>query len=121
MNEDYPYQKEWEKYRFWWKLYWLGMIPFLGFMISVVLTNGKSFDAIVDPHGGAWVASNVLGIFVLIFAFTSFKVQFWRCPRCDNWFNGSFFWLSIWTRKCKHCGLRKYQGSTYGPAAEKGS
>lgn len=116
MKEDYPYKLVWGKYRFWWKLYWLCTIPFVGFMISVALSDGKSFDALIAPHGWTWVAVNILGICILVFAFTSLKVQFFRCPRCGELFNGSFFWINVLARQCRHCGLRKYEGSTYDSA-----
>jgi hypothetical protein len=31
-------------------------------------------------------------------------------------FNGSFFWINVLARQCRHCGLRKYEGSTYDSA-----
>ena len=115
MNEDYPYQIVWEKYRFWWKLYWLSTIPLLGFMISVALSDGKSFDAVMAPRGWVQVALTILGsTFVLLFTFISLKVQFWTCPRCGGWFNGNLFWINVFARKCRQCGLRKYEGSTFG-------
>lgn len=117
MNEDHPYQSKWEKYRFWWKFYWLLTIPFAGFMLFWVLIDARSLHALTQRESWTEVVFiTLLCILMPVVTVVSLKVQYWRCPRCDKWFNGSFFLVTIWTRKCRHCGLHKYEGSTYGPA-----
>jgi ABC-type dipeptide/oligopeptide/nickel transport system permease component len=114
MNEDYPYQSNWEKYRFWWKFRWLLIVPLAGIILFVILGGVLPLDALRHPDGWTDVVFMILLCTVLpVFTFVSLKIQYWNCPRCGEWFHSSFFLSNILRSKCRHCGLHKYEGSAF--------
>ena len=75
MEEEYPYQEEWEKYRFWWKFHWRLFIPVAGIIIFVGLIGVLFPYAFTHKNGWAGVAVMILlCIFMLTFVFVSLKV-----------------------------------------------
>ena len=120
MEENYPYQTDWENSRFWQKIYWLALLPFFGFLAYIAL-NGFNPEVITNLQGRAGVAFNIFGIFVLAGSLVTIRFQLWKCPRCEKPFHGGFMRPRIFARQCRHCDLRKYEGSTFERAAETGS
>jgi ribosomal protein L37E len=114
MNEDYPYQQEWENYRFWWKFHWRLLIPLAGIIIFGGLVDVLFPDAFTHKSGwGGFAVLIMLCIFMPAFVFVSLKVSHWACPRCGKSFHSSFFITNILKSKCRHCGLSKYEGSNF--------
>jgi hypothetical protein len=115
MKEEYPYQVDWEKYKFWQKIFWILAVPAFSTLVFLLFRslNGGSFEAF---SGWSAIVFNLLGVFVLAESFVSVRLQFWKCPRCKDSFHGGFWWPNMLSRKCRSCQLRKYEGSTFGPA-----
>lgn len=101
--EKYPYQKAWKRYGFLIRLLF-AMFPLT--LLPFVLLSSLNSE----------IAKGVLafvGIFFsLILAAVNFRIMFWRCPRCRNFY---FPWWQrtqmLFAKECKYCGLKKYEGS----------
>jgi hypothetical protein len=56
-------------------------------------------------------ASVIAVVWFAAFFFNGVRLQLWRCPRCGEWFSGTWWYnKSFLARRCVHCGLPKYQG-----------
>lgn len=100
----------WRTYRRWRRAWW-GML--LGFLPSVLVLRGAASafslnEAVVFAFGLLWVILTLLCLRP--------RSEF-RCPRCDELFHGwamkgayglRFDVFNSWSRKCVHCGLRRY-------------
>jgi|SRR5215213_175889 len=103
MSEEYQYQKQWERYRLFIKL-WVIMLPLL-FAPYCLLANDVSFiprKAVVYSIVLSWI------IFIII----NLSIMFWKCPCCQR------FYFQWWKKinilsdfECKNCDLEKYKGS----------
>lgn len=74
MNEDHPYQKEWETYRFWWKFHWIISIPFSVFIIYLFI-RAVTTAGYIQPRFGP-VVEVFFGLIILANVFAGFKLQF---------------------------------------------
>ena len=109
-SEKYSYQKEWEEYKKRQKTFWLVC---LGYIPLVLVILPLEYISKTDTAIG-FVLSLLFVIFLLVFAFYSIKLQFWKCPQCEKSFHNTWWRSNIFSRKCLHCKLPKYQGSTFG-------
>jgi hypothetical protein len=99
------YQQEWQQYRKNRNQFWLVVVSYLPVVSIVAFISTRLFHT---PIPGFVVALFWMGLF----AFTGIRVQMWRCPRCGEWFSGTWWYnLGFLARRCVHCGLRKYENS----------
>lgn len=101
-NGKYPYQKQWEKFRFWDRV-WLIMFP-----INFIPLLFLEFSSI-SKHIIAFLAILLWTLFIGV----TLKIIFWKCPRCNKFFFR--WWKKInlsFDYECKNCGLERYSGST---------
>lgn len=105
MSEEYPYQKQWERYRLY-RVLWALMaallfVPYLLLAIDISFIPQKALIYII---AFGWI------IFIII----NLSIMFWKCPRCRRtyfpWWSRIFI-LSYF--RCRHCGLEKYEGSNF--------
>ncbi|CAN5715463.1 hypothetical protein BH24ACI1_BH24ACI1_17420 [soil metagenome] len=110
MSEKYSYQKEWKEHRKRQKTFWLvilGYIPIalLSLSLGYFYENNKIIGV---ASSSLWV------VFLVIFVICGIRLQFWECPRCEHSFHRTWWWNNIFSRKCLHCKLPKYAGSSFG-------
>ena len=96
------YEKDWQDYRHRrnvFLLVFLGSVP----VVSLVEVLGEKLFHTFRP---AFVAAS---LWMAWFVYCGVRASRWRCPRCGNWFYGSW-WYSLWPLAwhCVHCGLPKY-------------
>jgi hypothetical protein len=97
------YQREWQQYK---RLRNQFLLVFAGYVpvcFTVAAVSIKSFHTFTP---GFFVAF----FWMVLFLFTGFRAQMWRCPRCGKWFSATWWYnLGFLARRCVHCGLRKYE------------
>jgi len=106
-NEKYPYQREWENYRFREK--------------TLIIVFSISFPAILlFIFAGSSPADNYKAVAITLFLIclllgivSGFWLGFWKCPRCGHYFHFSFRGNNIFSAKCVRCQLPKYEGSAF--------
>ena len=116
MSGKYPYQEEWEDFRFRLALPFLGVPAFFAFGILLAFTR-EYFE-----NWKPWLGFNPIfilpiAIFILMIAATAF-VSFWKCPACEKYFGiATALDLVISkpyrAKKCKNCDMPKFYGSTF--------
>ena len=104
------YAEQWQNYRKRRLMFWsvlLGgflFVAFLGIVLSQMLPTN-----IVDPAililGGAWM---------LAYAVVGIRLSYWRCPRCRRYYFGGALMVNQLARRCRHCGLQKWDESEGG-------
>jgi hypothetical protein len=99
------YEQDWKDYkriRNRWLFVFAGYIPVVG---AVGFISIKLFKTFVP-------AFIVAFLWMALFLITGIRVNVWLCPRCGEWFSGTWWYnLGFLARRCVHCGLRKYQNS----------
>jgi hypothetical protein len=93
------YDSQWRRYRRLRLLSLLFLLPFCPFILGLYFHHTLEFPSIFP--------------FLMFFGFVGvaawFVLNFFRCPRCDKFFAISWWYnLSIFARKCVHCGLKKF-------------
>jgi hypothetical protein len=80
--------------RWWQALAILGLLPAAAFAVrcSPASDSGAGFP---------WLIVAYFGVLV----FTSMRVTYARCPRCNRYFHQHPFGRHPWTTECLHCGL----------------
>lgn len=110
-NEKYPYQKQWEEYKFRLVSFWVifvSYIPFMllfGFIANRILPSGLSKNGLV--YFIAFVG------FTIIWSISVVRLNYWKCPRCGKSFHQTFWQHNIFSKSCLHCKLKKYDGSNF--------
>jgi hypothetical protein len=80
----------------------ISLFGFLGIALFVVLAEGLKLPELSVPFP-------IIAVYILIVVGAWFRLNFFLCPRCKKpfaiawWFN-----LSVFARKCVHCGLEKF-------------
>lgn len=95
------YEPNWREHRRRRRVMWLLL---LGFIPGVVLTGtaiGAAF-ATEPPYIAVAV------VWMLAILVTSHRASALRCPRCGQRFYAKGLYHNGFTRKCLHCGLRKW-------------
>jgi hypothetical protein len=90
------YDSQWQGYRRLRLLSLLFVLPFCAMPLVLVFHISPQLLLFSMPFGfigaGAW-----------------FVLNFFRCPRCGRFFAMTFWYnLSIFARRCVHCGLKKF-------------
>lgn len=60
---------------------------------------------LADLLPGDIVAPLVMGVWIILFCFSGFRVWLSRCPRCGERFHVKTWWHNIFARNCLHCRL----------------
>jgi hypothetical protein len=109
------YDADWKRYRM---LYRVSLFGFLGALPTCLLVYGLSRlhlpSLVLVP---IWIAYVLVAMGVGAW----FLLNFFRCPRCNKLF-AITWWsnLSIFARKCVHCGLQKFSDGEEQPASPVG-
>jgi hypothetical protein len=93
------YEEQWRRYRRLRRLSLLVLLPFCGVPFF--------------PHGDGSLSLPVLFPIMMLSGFVGvgawFLLNYFRCPRCGRLFAITWWYsVSIFARKCVHCGLRKF-------------
>src|SRR3954453_10491004 len=67
----------------------------LGLGLQLVTDSERAFPI----TAGVWVAAMMV---------TGWSLALWKCPRCSHRFGLRGLYGNLFTRKCLHCGLRRY-------------
>jgi Zn ribbon nucleic-acid-binding protein len=96
------YQQNWKEYK---RLRNTFIVLLLGGVPVFALVGMLS----VKLFHSATPASVVAILWFALFFFNGIRLQLWRCPRCEDWFSGTWWYnKSFLARRCVHCGLPKY-------------
>ena len=101
MSQEINYATLWAEYR---RLFRLYLLVVLGFVPCCFGVAYASLKLLGSPVPGFILATVWMGAFLLL----SFRFFNWPCPRCGKNFN-SMWLIPIPTRRCPHCGLRKWE------------
>ena len=109
-NDEFPYQKQWQDYKrrrvtFW--LVFVSYIPFMFLFVGVLgnLIKNSSFSGDIGFIGFIF--------FGFVWTICGLRLQYWKCPRCGKAFHTKWWWNNIFSSKCLHCKLPKYEGSSF--------
>lgn len=101
--EDYPYQKDWERYKVHTRT-----IVFLFFLYA--------FLYCLSIFGQNYFSNKLIGLIMLfpflISIFVSYRLYYWKCPKCKKHFLSGFK-QDMLRNYCGNCGLKRYEGSTF--------
>lgn len=96
------YTEGWNEYRRYRRdllLVFAGWIPF-GACVA------ELSNSLLHSYTPAFIAA--FG-YMLLFVSIGIRYQLFRCPRCGEWFAGTWLYsLSFLARRCVHCGLPKF-------------
>jgi hypothetical protein len=96
------YDAEWQEYRHFRNVFLLALLAYLPVVGLIAYVGIKLFDSMVLGIV-AWV------FWAAVLMFTGGRLQYWRCPRCGEWFSMTWWYhLGLLARRCVNCGLRKY-------------
>ncbi len=109
-NEKYPYQKDWEEYKKRQKTYWLVFLAFLPFTFLIQLISVNLPEINLPDVNIGFLCFIVFGI---CWTICGVRLLYWRCPRCGNSFHAKWLFSNIFSGKCLHCKLAKYEGSSF--------
>jgi hypothetical protein len=102
------YAEQWEEYRKRRRIFLSVLLGcFLPFVYCILLFKVLPDEEIVNRVYLAMFAT-----WGLVLSWAWIRLQYWRCPRCDNYY---FRGLSLnpFVRRCLHCGLKKWdEGET---------
>lgn len=96
------YAEPWEDYRR--RIRWFFVTWFGGFLVSALFAT-----VLTQNLGVAWAPAVVGALWLAVCVSAAFRVQRFRCPRCDNPFFKATWYYWPFARSCVHCGLRKWQ------------
>jgi len=102
-GERVRYQRAWRDY---WRRWWLMWGLFFGFVPCGVAASN------LLPT----IAAEVLVAWAVGLAMSALAVGLFRCPACGRCFHQTWWWGNPFSRRCLHCGLRKW--STEPPKRE---
>ena len=110
MNEQYLYQKEWEKYR------QLRNRQYIVFISGFLLYPVKYFGTFIGLNQNLFstVEFFLTAVWIVALVYVVFRFHTWKCPACGERFFRRTFWLTMpeLLNKCRSCELPKYAGST---------
>ena len=99
LGQEVNYADAWAEYK---RLSRLYLLAVLGFVPCCFAAAYVSLKFLGSPIVGFILATVWMGAFLLL----SLRFFNWPCPHCGKNFNS--LWL-IPTRRCRHCGLRKWE------------
>ena len=93
------YDTQWRRYR---RLQMLSLLVVVPFAAGFLLVEFPDSPAVRIPV-------SIAIVFGFIGVGSWFLLNYFRCPRCGKLFAINWWYnLSIFARKCVHCGLRKF-------------
>lgn len=101
------YQQKWENYRSINQNFWLFFI--VGILLLLVFLTGF-FEKFFNDESYFIL---LLGISLIISSYFGLRLQYWSCPQCGKSFHKKLFYSWMYSAKCLHCGLPKYEGSIF--------
>jgi hypothetical protein len=101
------YQRQWAQYRRW---MWVGTAMFvLTFALGpgVGITTSHLRESLGE---WVWLEKTMLYTFGLAWIYCLVRQQFFRCPRCANFFYHDTFWAGRlpFRQHCVHCDLKVF-------------
>jgi hypothetical protein len=97
------YEQDWKKYKRLRNTFLGALLGGVPVFALVAVVSGTLFHTTIP-------ASVVAVLWFALFVFNGVRLQVWRCPRCGEWFSGTWWYnKSFLARQCVHCGLQKYQ------------
>src|SRR5512138_2800814 len=95
------FQRQWKEYKR--RSNWFWIITF-GYLPGVTAT-GALLKYIYGTNRPVFIAALfwMLGIGI-----AGWRLTYWKCPRCGNWFFAKWYFVNQLARKCVHCGLKKW-------------
>jgi hypothetical protein len=106
------YAQAWAQFKTWNRLGIAGLLVGVISMIAVAFLDDGGHGRPIAPAigytlGGIGIAS------LLMFIYCYLRQQYFRCPRCAQYFSRNSFWWSgllLSQRRCIHCRLDLYEG-----------
>jgi hypothetical protein len=101
MPEQPDYSCQWSDYsrrRWWFFGAWFGGL-LISYVVGISLTTVLRSELPFAIMGCGWMLS---------FIVTYFRLLYFKCPRCHEWFFRTFFWRNPFAQRCVHCGLPKW-------------
>lgn len=107
MENKYPFQKEWKRFRLKTALGVIfGLIVIAAFYFSLKFFNN------LTPYVAKEIILGFFSVSIISVLVFMFHTRYWRCPQCGykpSFPNFGKYYENI----CMKCGLNKYEGSTY--------
>jgi hypothetical protein len=101
MSKNPEYIAAWKDYRNrrkWWYIIWLGgtvLVILIGYSLSQLLQSDIPF----------YICGSILAITFIV---ASWRLSWFKCPRCHKWFFNTWWYHNQFVRRCVHCGLPKW-------------
>ena len=97
------YQEDWKEYKRIRNTFFLVFLTYIPVCGTVGFISEKLFHTSTPVFVVAF-------LWMALFLITGVRLQLWRCPRCGEWFCGTWWYnKGFLARRCVHCGLRKYE------------
>ncbi len=95
--ESYPtrFEAEWRDYRRRSRLAWITILSYVPLCYFFQATG------------------TVATLWFILYVVSLGAREFWRCPQCGNGFFHSISHRNSFATQCHHCGLRKWEGSSF--------
>lgn len=101
MSNNVDYSSAWHDYgrrrRWFWGVYLGGFFGIAG--LGLLFSNSPAGDLVFAVLAPVWMIG---------FVVTTFRCQFFGCPRCHQRFFGTWLYNNPFARRCVHCGLLKW-------------
>lgn len=95
------YESKWADYRKRRNLFGLIFITY----VPCVLVIGTPLSQMLKSETPYYIVAIA---WMIAFAVSGWRLSYWKCPRCGNWFFAKWLYHNQFARKCMHCGLSKW-------------
>jgi hypothetical protein len=96
------YEEDWREYKRIRNTFLLVFVTYVPVCFCIGVLSVKLFGTFTPGFVAA-------GLWMILFLFNGMRLNTWRCPRCEKWFSGTWWYnLGFLARRCVHCGLPKY-------------
>jgi hypothetical protein len=95
----------WAEYKRRSALFAFVFILFIPWMLAADFFISRSHEWHLDPDK---VMMGALIAFAAVFAWVSWRVVLWPCPRCGKPYHLKWYFLKTFSMACVHCGLKKW-------------
>lgn len=97
------YEAKWRDYRKRRNLFWAIFLTY----VPGVLLIGMSLEYLFQFKTETPIYFVAIA-WMIAFAISGWRLTYWKCPRCGNWFFATWLYHNQFARKCVHCGLPKW-------------